>query len=365
MNRDAILAAINVATERLADLSSAEERDADAVQAATIDLAAARERLAAHDATVERPAPHAEIVDEAPASFGRAAADAIAGKPRGTETVIERTLIADPFGSVVSAQDATLPQHVSLVPAVDAPVRFIDVLARATATSDTVTYIKETGFTNAAAARLAGASTPESELELEKVSEPIANVAHRIRVAEETLSDNSALSAIIDRRGIGGVRKVINNQLLAASNTSNGVKSVVAAATELEYEAGEIIDGILAAKSDLEALGFAPTVVVLSPAQHEAILSAKTTGGVYIGAGPFGSGNGTIWGLQMVVDGALAAGVDALVLDPTCATLYVRDAASVATDADISTNVVTVRVQTRAQVAVEQPEGAVKLVEAA
>jgi hypothetical protein len=64
----------------------------------------------------------------------------------------------------------------------------------------------------------------------------------------------------------------------------------------------------------------------------------------------------------MVVDGALAGGVEAMVCDTNAATLYVRDNASVATDTDIVNNLLTVRVQTRAQVAVENPEGFVKIV---
>jgi HK97 family phage major capsid protein len=356
--RDAIVTNLNKATEELDALTGAEERDTDAISGAVVNLEALRSRLAAHDA-LNTPATIEAATPEAPKSFGQRAADALVGAPIGT-----RTLLADPFGDASGAQDVTWAQNnPGIVTGPDAPVRFVDILPVASATSDAVTYIRETGFDNAAAARLAGSNAPESELSFEKVTEPVANIAHFIRVAEETLSDNGALGAVIDRRGISGVRSKVNGSLLAASNATNGVKSVVAAATTKTIGgADELVDAILSAKSDLEALGFAPNTVVLSPANHEAILSAKNEVGTYIGAGPFGGGNGTVWGLRMVVDGALAGGVEAMVCDTAGATLYVRDNADVATDRDIVSNLLTVRVQTRAQLVVEQPEAFVAIV---
>jgi HK97 family phage major capsid protein len=358
MNRDQLTAELNKLSNRSAELRSA-DASTDEILDITARINAVRSEISVIDAR-EATTPVVESAPVAPQSFGRSAADVLAGAPVGTSTTIDRAIVADPFGEVSTA-DVTYAQQTGFVAGVDAPVRFIDVLPTAVASSDAVTYVKETGFDNAAAARLAGSSTPESELSFTKVTEPIANIAHRVRVAEETLADAPALGAIIDRRGVSGVRSKLNNSLLGASNDTNGVKSVVAAATTKSYE-GSLIDAILGAKSDLEALGFAPNAVVLSPANYESIVTSKTDAGAYIGAGPFSGANSTIWGLTMVVDGALAAGVDALVCDTTGATLYVRDAASVATDRDINTNLVTVRVQARAQVAVEQPEAFVKVI---
>jgi HK97 family phage major capsid protein len=357
--RDSLVTEQNTIVERISELRSAEEVDTDALSAATVALESVRSQIAAIDA-ITTPAPIEAAAPEAPKSFGARAAEALVGAPIGTSVEV-RTLLADPFGEVTGAQDVTFTQTAGYVAQPDAPVRFIDLLPTAPATSDSVTYIRETGFTNAAAARLAGASTPESELSFEKVSEPIANTAHRLRSAEETLADAPALAAFIDRRGLSGVRTAENTALLAASDTANGVKSVVAAATEQLYT-GSIIDAVATAQTNLEELGFAPSTVVMTPAAWEAIRTTKLDSGAYLGAGPFGGGNGTLWGLRVVTDGALASGVDALVCDLTGATRYVRDGGNVATDRDIVNNLVTVRVQVRSQVAVELPEAFVKLI---
>jgi HK97 family phage major capsid protein len=357
LTRDNLIGELNKAAEAIATARSTD--DTEAIAAAVVRFDSIERELKALDRT----APQVSVIDETPEvkSFGRSAADKLTGAPIGSSVSLERTLLADPFGQAEGAQDAVLPQQLTqIVGKPDAPIRFIDTLVTAPATSDTVTYIRETDFTNAAAARLAGSTTSESFVNVEKVSEPIANVAHRIRAAEETLADNTALGALIDRRGAFGVRNVANAQLLANANTPNGMKSVVAAASDMDYS-GTLTDAILSAKVELEHLGFTANYVLVTPAKFEEIVAEKAEDGHYIAGGPYGAGVATIWGLRLVTDSALPAGVDALVYDNSAATLYVRQAADVATDRDIVSNVVTVRVQTRGQVAVERPEGFIKL----
>lgn len=353
-NRDALNAEFNVLAARAAELRG--------VEGSTDELIDTQARMATIKteldviASREVPAP-VETAPVAPVSLGRAAAEKLAGAPVGTSADIEaRTIIAGPTADVV------WPQVAGFVAAPQAPTRFIDMLRVASATSDLVTYVKETGFENAAAARLAGDPAAESNLTFEKVAEPIANVAHFIRIAEETLSDAGYIASVIDARGISGVRSKINAALLAATSGANSVKSVVAQATEATYgddTATGLIDAIYAAKASMVDAGLNPTSVVLSPAAAEMVFTAKVSGS-YLANGPFAGPNQSVWNLNIVVDN-LPAGVSALIMDPTCVTLYVRDEANVATDRDIVSNLLTVRVQTRAQVAVEIPEGVVAL----
>ena len=360
MNRETIISDLNVAAARVAELRAAEVVDADALSDAVVALDACRSELAAFDAKSVTIAPAADRA--ASVSFGRSAAEKLAGAPVGTSVTIDRTLFADPFGNNNGEQDVTHPQVAPLSTQPDAPVRFVDTLAVAPASSDAVSYIRETGFSNAAAARVAGDPAAESELTFTKVTEPIANIAHFIRVAEETLADNGALSSVIDRRGVSGIRTKIDQQLLAASNAANGVKSVVAAADVYTYDTSteSLADAIFNAKMGQMDLGFDPRFVVVSAANYAALVTAKAVDGHYLGNGPFGASNGTIWGLTIVVDSNLTT-ADALVYDNAGATLWVRDNANVATDRDIVNNLLTVRVQSRVQVAVEQPSAFVAI----
>lgn len=361
MNRETIITDLNVAAARVAELRAAEVVDADALSAAVVALDACRSELAAFDA---KSAPVAPAADTATvATFGRSAADKLAGAPIGTNVTVDRVLFADPFGNDNGEQAVTHPQVAPISAQPLAPTRFVDTLATAPASSDAVSYIRETGFANAAAARVNGSPAAESEMSFTKVTEPIANIAHYIRVAEETLNDNNALSAVIDRRGASGVREKVDQQLLAGTSAANGVKSVVAAAEVYTYDTGtqSLADAIFGAKTYQMDLGFDPRFVVVTAATYGALVSAKAIDGHYLGNGPFGAANGTIWGLTIVVDSNLTD-CDAMVYDNAGATLWLRDNANVATDRDIVNNLLTVRVQTRVQVAVEQPAAFIKIV---
>lgn len=351
MNREALIAELNKAAAEVSSLRGAETVDADALAAAVVTLEAVRAELKAFDAASTPTVIEAAPVASVSKSFGARAAEAITGAADPTATRVT-------IGSAWDDSTVAFPQNAGVVASVDAPVRFIDTLPTAPATSDAVTFVKEEGFANAAAARLAGDPTAESNITYTKVNLPVANIAHKMVVAEENLADVPVLASRIDAKGVSGVRAAINAQLLADTDTPNGVKSV---RTGGGLEASNVFDGILDAKIGREALGFAPNYVAVSPDLFSQIVNAKTSAGAYIGAGPFGGSNGTIWGLNIVVDPAFAPN-EALVYQNTGATLYVRDDAAVATDRDINTGMVTVRVQTRAQLALEQPEAFVRVV---
>lgn len=362
LKRDQLTGELNKAAEAIATARST--NDTEAIAAAVVHFDALERELKALDRTAPQ-VTAVEVQTPEVKSFGRSAADKLVGAPMGTTISLERTLLADPFGQVVGAQDATLPEQLTrLARKPDAPIRFIDTLPTVQANSDTIVYVRETGFDNQAAARLAGAPASESIISVERVSEPVANIAHILRAAEETVADNPALGALIDDRGVYGVRDIANRQLLANANTPNGMKSAIAAASEIEYT-GTLTDGILSAKVELEHLGFNANYVALSPSKYEEIMAAKADDGHYLYGGPTGAGMTTMWGgLRVVTDSALPAGVDALVYDSNYARIHVRDNASVALDRDIVSNVVTVRVQTRGQLAIERPEGFIKLIAA-
>ena len=344
MTRETLIADLNKAAAEVADLRSTDTVDADALSVAVVKLEAIKAELSAFD--VKAPAIVADTTTATADTFGSRAAAAITADAQPGQARVS-------IGSAWNDTTVAFPQNGGYVAASETPVRFIDTLGTAPATGDAVAFVRESGFENAAAARLAGDPTAESNITLEKVTVPTANVAHKFNIAEENLADAPVLGARIDHYGVSGLRAAINSQALNTSDTTNGVKSVRAAATT--FEVSDIVDGILAAKTNLVEAGFNPTHVCVTPAIGMQIAGLKTPSGTYLNGGPFAAGSNTVWGLTLVVDSALAA-CDALVYDNSAAILYVREDAAVATDRNIDTGIVTVRVQTRAQIAIEKPE---------
>lgn len=351
MNRDALNAELNIKLARAAELRGTDATDeliavSAEIRSITDELAV----IASREVIVPVAAP------EAPKSLGTRAAEVLAGKPLGT-----RAVIALPFGGGDTVTQPSLVGGIAEKPYV-AP-KFIDMIATNPTSSDAVNYIREIGFDNQAAARLAGVAFAESDLTFDQVTEPIANVGHLVRAAEETLADQSALAGLLDRRGASGVRSKIGTQLLSAANTTNGVKSVWAAATSVDVTLttpADVIDGILTAKTNRELAGFEPTIVTMTPTQFEAIQLAKNAvTGAYVAAGPFSGAYSTIWGLTVVTD-ANAQGV--MVSDMNYCSLAVRSDGEVASDRDLASGMVAVRVQARLQLINERPEAHAKLV---
>jgi hypothetical protein len=73
---------------------------------------------------------------------------------------------------------------------------------------NTLEYVKETGFTNAAAATAESAAKPESTLKLDLVSTSAKVIAHFIKASRQVLDDISQLKSMIDQRLMYGLAYV-------------------------------------------------------------------------------------------------------------------------------------------------------------
>lgn len=356
MTRDQLVADLNAAAAAVAEMRAAETPDYDAISDGVVKLDAIRSELAAHD---QRETPNIEVAEapQAPVSFGRSVADLLSGAPIGTTQKLDRYLITDPTGTSLDANVADVTWsdiRPGIATGPEAPIRFLDIVSSNSTSSDSVTWLQETGFTNNAAERLHGEGTAESELSFSKNTAAMVAIAHKLVVAEETLADQQALASIINNRAVSGLRERINGNLLAGSNVGN-FNSIRAGATAFTATETDFIDQLVEAKTALAEAGFNPSHIVMSPAQWQAIMTSKTSGGAYLASGPFASTADRLWGLPVIADGAF--GGNAMVLDASSFSLWNRSGVDVGTDRDLNTGMVTVRVQVRLQATMERPEG--------
>lgn len=324
--RDKLMGELNKLADRAADL-----RDGEGTVDELIDVTAringVRAELAALDAREVPTAPAVEAV-ASPRSFGEAALQTgfVERGINGAPGVINRDVFSGP---AAGGLDVVVPDF---TPGIDAQPRndvtVLDLIPTVPTSSDTVTFYVQTGFTNNAAGIPRREGDPEtygayalSDVTVEKKTVPVVKVGHAFPTDEDTLADSPALAALLNRDGIDGVRRELESQLLAASDTANGLPSLVVTGTgraqEQEYPNGgdgqDVIDAIRAAKTKAENVGLRASFVLLSPATRELIELAKDNDGAYLGAGPFAGMNGTLWQLPMVTSYFLPAGVDAVV----------------------------------------------------
>jgi HK97 family phage major capsid protein len=83
-----------------------------------------------------------------------------------------------------------------------------DLLTPGRMDGNTLEYVKETGFTNAAAATAEAAAKPESTLKFDFMSTSAKVIAHFMKASRQVLDDISQLKSIIDQRLIYGLAYV-------------------------------------------------------------------------------------------------------------------------------------------------------------
>lgn len=210
------------------------------------------------------------------------------------------------------------------------PTSFVDLLPVVPTSSDVVRYFSQDTFTdNTANAGQLGALN-KSDLTWSSKIAVVTKIGHHIVVAKETLEDDAAVAALINREGVRGVREEIEEQLLAASQVTGKLSSVVAAATASTYTAAEgVLAGIRKAKTVAENAGLPADLVIVTPATREAIdmLALPDNGGV----GYFAGGPTSVFGMRIVTSYRLPAGVTFVVGSTQAITLRSRAGVTVET----------------------------------
>jgi HK97 family phage major capsid protein len=188
-----------------------------------------------------------------------------------------------------------------------------DLLAPGTTDSNSVTYMKETTFTNAAAPTSEGAAKPESTLVFAQVTDNVQKIAHFLPVTEEMLEDVAQIRSYVDGRLRLGVQLTEEDQLLNGSGTPPAIRGILnrtgltaAQARGTDTNADAIFKQITTIAT---TVFIDPDGVVLNPANWQTIMLAKDANGQYYGAGPFASAQQmTIWGLPAVRTPSIASG---------------------------------------------------------
>jgi len=174
----------------------------------------------------------------------------------------------------------------------------------------TLEYVKETGFTNAAAPVAEGAKKPESSLKFDLVSTTAKVVAHYMKASRQILSDASQLTSYIDGRLRYGLAFKEEQQLLNGDGTGQNLLGIIPQATA--YAApfaptdATVIDKIRLAMLQAQLAEFPASGIVLNPIDWARVELGKDTTGRYIIGNPQGVIGATLWNLPVVTTQAIA-----------------------------------------------------------
>ena len=240
-------------------------------------------------------------------------------------------------------------------------LRIRDVLLSGTTNSNLVEYTRELAFTNNAAETAEAATKPESALTFELAEAPVKTIAHWLKLSKQVMDDAPALASYVDTRLRYGVELRIDQQLLNGNGTGQNIAGMTKSGNYTAFtpvSGDNAIDSINKAIYAVQAADYAPTAIVLNPADWGAIERTKSTTGEYEFA-PNMMLAPTLWGLPVIVTNTMTAGKFMVGAMDIAYQVWNRQGVTVEMsendDTNFQKNLVTVRAEARLALAVYRP----------
>jgi len=210
-----------------------------------------------------------------------------------------------------------LPGYVDIM---QREIVFLDLVPRIPTTSDTVEYVTEDTFTNAAAMTAEATATtgttglkPESTLAYSVSTSSVQTLAHWLPVTNRMLSDSPAIRGIVNGRLLLGLDLELEDQVVAGAGTGANLSGILSTAGINLQGLGtdNALDCLFKARTQVRVNGKGrPGAFVLHPNDWQGIRLARenaataTLGGYLMGAASV-AGPTTVWGIPVIESEAL------------------------------------------------------------
>ena len=256
------------------------------------------------------------------------------------------------------------PGIVQVVPNRSLVIR--DLLMPGNTASSAIDFVRETGFTNNAAIAPETTQKPESDLQFDLQNLPVRTIAHWVQASTQILADAPMLQSYIDGRLRYGLAFVEDNQLLNGDGTGTNLKGLLVQSTAYAKPAGvtvkgeTMIDRLRLAMLQAVLAQYPATGHILNPTDWASIELTKDAQSRYVFANPMGLTGPALWGLPVAETLAIAAGKFMTGAFRYAAQIFDREDATVMISTEdrdnFIKNMVTIRAEERAALAVYRPE---------
>ena len=238
------------------------------------------------------------------------------------------------------------------------PTHIRQLLAQGSTQSDVVRFVKESNYTNGAAATAEGTTLTQSDFDMTASDANVRKIGTYFRISEEMLADTPQLTSYLSARAPEKLLEVEDAQILSGTGSGAQLSGIITDATA--FAAGDLADSvdnandfdvIVAALNQLAAANYNADSIVLNPSDFHKILLLKDTQNNYLKDQVYSGLQPVFMGVKVVLNTAIPAG-DFLIGNFGVGTqLWVRDGINVEFFREDGTNVrdgfVTVRVSER------------------
>lgn len=239
-----------------------------------------------------------------------------------------------------------------------------DLLIPGTTNSNSIEFVRETGFTNNAKTVGEGEAKPYSDITFELVTSPVRTVAHLFKASRQILDDVSGLISYIDGRARNGLQLEEENQLLFGNGSGSNILGIVPQASSftpsLSVANATAIDRIRLALLQAVLAEFPSNGIVLNPIDWASIELTKDNDGRYIIGNPMDGTTPRLWNLPVVETQAMNANYFLVGAFNMAAQIFDRMnmevLISTENNKDFEQNMITIRAEERLALAVYRPE---------
>ena len=269
------------------------------------------------------------------------------------EIKADMTVAADFTGEVIPADrvpgykfDPTRPVHIR------------QLLAQGSTQSDVVRFVKESGYSNGAAATAEGATLTQSDFDMTASDANVRKIGTYFRISEEMLADTPQLTSYISTRAPEKLLEVEDTQILSGTGSGAQLSGIIGDAADFAagslagtVESANEFDVIVASLNQLALANYSADTILLNPSDFHKILLLKDTQNNYLKDQVYNGLQPVFMGVKVVLNTAIAAGTFLIGNFSVGTQLWVRDGLNVEFFREDGTNVrdgfVTVRVSER------------------
>lgn len=264
------------------------------------------------------------------------------------------------------AQGVVEPQRLPGIDVAPKQRLFIrDLIAPGRTSSPAIFWVQQTGFTNAARVVAEGMQKPYSNIEFASKLTAVSTIAHMFKASKQILDDFAQLQSTIDVEMRYGLKYAEEQEILFGDGTGVHLHGIVPQASlfdpafEVENQSG--IDDLRLAMLQAQLARLPASGHVLHFIDWAKIELTKDTLGRYVLANPLGLAGPVLWGLPVVATEAVGfQGKFLTGAFQTGAQLFDREDANVVISTenadDFERNLISIRCEERAALAVKRPE---------
>lgn len=207
-----------------------------------------------------------------------------------------------------SAGDLIQPQRVPGIVAAPNQRLFVrDLINFGRTTSNTIEFVRETGFTNSAEPWSENPTNvkPESDITFELDNAPVVTIPHWIRASKQVLQDVGQLQSYIDGRLMYGLKLKEELQLLKGSGVGLNINGILTQASAYSnpgvfVQAETMLDRLRIAMLQVTLAEYDADGIVINPIDWGTMELTKDENNNYVWANPRGIVGPNLWGKPVV-----------------------------------------------------------------